>query len=82
MEILNSSQWFQILEKAIQQVMIESTDQTIDSVYLFNMEEGHSSVLVNQRSIENEYFKIFDQSWAFLNQILTNELQLNKWKGR
>ena len=80
MEILNSSQWFQILEKAIQQVLIESTDQTIDSVYLFNMEEGHSSVLVNQRSIENEYFKIFDQSWAFLNQILTNELQLNKWK--
>lgn len=80
MEILNSSKWFQILEKAIQQVMIESPDQTIDSVYLFNMEEGHSSVLVNQRSIENEYFKIFDQSWAFLNQILTNELQLNKWK--
>jgi len=79
-EILNSEQWFQILEKAIQQVLIESTDQTIDSVYLFNMEEDHSSVLVNQRSIENDYFKSFDQSWAFLNQILTNELQLNKWK--
>jgi len=79
-EILNSSQWFQLLENAIQQVLIESTDQTIDSVYLFDMEEGHSSVLVNQRSIKSEYFKIFDQSWAFLNQILTNELQLNKWK--
>jgi len=59
---------------------VESTDQTIDSVYLFNAEEGHSSVLVNQRSIENEHLKLFDQSWAFLNQILTNELQMNKWK--
>jgi len=79
-EILNSSHWFQVLEKAIQQVFLESTDQTIDSVYLFNAEEGHSSVLVNQRSMETEHFKLFDQSWAFLNQILTNELQMNKWK--
>ncbi|MCK4848873.1 MAG: hypothetical protein KAT16_07620, partial [Candidatus Heimdallarchaeota archaeon] len=68
------------MEKAVQRVLMESTDQTIDSVYLFNVEEGHSSVLVNQRSIENEHFKIFDQSWAFLSQIMANELQLSKWK--
>ncbi len=79
-DILNSSHWFEILEKAIHQFLNESTDQGINSVYLFNTEEGQSSVLVNKRSIDDKQFKAFDQSWAFLNQILTNELRINQWK--
>jgi hypothetical protein len=79
-EILNSSHWFEILEKAIQQVLNESTGQGLDSVYMFNPEESQSSVLINKRSVDVKQFQAFDQSWAFLNQILTNELQINQWK--
>ena len=79
-EILNSSHWFEILEKAIQQVLNESTDQGLDSVYIFNPEESQSSILINKRSVDDKQFEAFDQSWAFLNQILTNELQINQWK--
>ena len=80
MAILDSSHWFEIMEKAIEQALNESTDQGVDSVYIFNTEEGQSSILVNKRSIDEKQFKSFDQSWAFLNQILTNELQIKKWK--
>ena len=79
-EILNSSHWFEILEKAIQQVLNESTDQGLDSVYIFNSEESQSSILINKRSVDDKQFEAFDKSWAFLNQILTNELQINQWK--
>ena len=79
-EILNSSHWFEILEKAIQQALNESTDQGLDSVYMFNPEESQSSVLINKRSVDDKQFEVFDQSWAFLNQILTNELQINQWR--
>jgi hypothetical protein len=79
-EILNSSLWFEILEKAIQQVLNESTDQGFDSVYLFNPEDSQSSVLINKRSVDDKQFEVFNQSWAFLNQILMNELQITQWK--
>ena len=59
---------------------MESTEYPIESIHLFNLEEGQSAVLINKRSVDDKQFEAFNQSWAFLNKILTNELMINNWK--
>ena len=77
---MDSSEWLQLLDKALESTLSEVTDRSVDSVALFSIEESFSKLFRTHSDFEKTHLEVYNQIWLFLSQILTNELQLNKWK--
>ncbi len=77
---MDSSEWLQLLDNAIERTLFEVTDRSIDSVALFAADEGFSKIFVTHSNFEKSHLEVYNQIWLFLSQILTNELQLERWK--
>ncbi len=81
MDVVNNPiEWFDLLKTAIDHTMVEVSDFPLDSAFLYSIEDDKSNFFVNKTRIDKKYLSIFDQTWAILTQILTNELQLSGWK--
>ena len=80
-DALNSSfEWFDLLKVSLDHTMVEISESPIDSAFLFSIEDDKSKIFVNKARIDKKYLSIFNQTWAILTQILTNELQLTNWR--
>jgi hypothetical protein len=77
---MNSSEWLQVIDKAVESSLLEQTDSSIDSVALFAFEEGFTKLFKSVSGLKQAHLEVFNQVWSILSQIITNELQLEKWK--